>query len=123
MSKIKGTNTRPERIVRSFLFKKGFRFRLHSKELPGRPDIVIKKYNSALFVDGCYWHRHEGCKYSYTPKSNTDFWNKKFRDNIKRDNHVNNELEEKGWKVIRLWECEIKNGSFEKYITKLIVSD
>jgi|TARA_Y100000310_G_C20561950_1_gene753499 DNA mismatch endonuclease (patch repair protein) len=107
MSRIKGLNTKPELYVRSFLHRNGFRFRLNRKDLSGSPDIVLPKYTTVVFIDGCFWHRHIGCKFSYTPKSNTSFWEKKFSNNIKRDVQVNMELVKAGWKVIRIWECEI----------------
>ncbi len=86
----------------------GFRFRLHRKDLPGKPDIVLPKYKTVIFVHGCFWHRHKGCKYAYTPKSRQEFWKKKFEDNSKRDKDVIDELKMLGWKVIIIWECEIK---------------
>jgi|TARA_Y100000310_G_scaffold317090_1_gene369565 DNA mismatch endonuclease (patch repair protein) len=107
MSRIRSTNTKPEMTVRSLLHRNGFRFRLHQKRVYGKPDIVLKKYKTVIFIDGCFWHRHVGCKFSYTPKSNTKFWKKKFRDNKKRDDLVNTELAQSGWKVIRIWECEV----------------
>lgn len=107
MSRIKGSDTKPEIYVRSFLHRNGFRFRLNRKDLTGKPDIVLPKYTTVVFIDGCFWHRHVGCKYSYTPKSNTSFWEKKFSNNIKRVVQVNMELVKAGWKVIRIWECEV----------------
>jgi len=84
----------------------GYRFRLHRSDLPGRPDIVLPRYRTVVFVHGCYWHRHPGCKYAYTPKSRTDFWKKKFRDNVRRDRRSRQELEVAGWTVLIVWECE-----------------
>ena len=104
MSRIKGSDTKPELYVRSFLHRNGFRFRVNRKDLPGKPDIVLPKYNTVVFVDGCFWHRHAGCKFAYSPKSNTKFWEKKFRDNKQRDELVNTELAQSNWKVIRIWE-------------------
>lgn len=109
MSRIKGSNTKPERIVRSILHQMGYRFRLNKKGLPGKPDIVLSKYKTAIFVHGCFWHRHEGCKYAYTPKSRVDFWEKKFAENIKRDKRIKPVLLEMGWKVLIIWECQTKN--------------
>ena len=108
MAAIKGKDTKPEMIVRKYLFSKGLRFRVHVKKLAGSPDIVLPKYKTVIFVNGCFWHGHEGCKYSHLPKSNEFFWYQKIRDNKARD--VVNEylLQLKGWKVIRVWECEIK---------------
>ena len=106
MSRIRSKNTKPEIIVRSVLHRMGYRFRLHVKALPGKPDIVLRKYNTVIFVHGCYWHRHKGCKYTYNPKSRTEFWQQKFNQNIERDNKVARELKALGWKVIIIWECE-----------------
>jgi DNA mismatch endonuclease (patch repair protein) len=87
----------------------GYRFRLNRKDLIGKPDIVLPKYKTVVFVHGCYWHRHHGCKFAYTPKSNKDFWNNKFKSNVKRDRHVKTELEKQGWRVIIIWECETRS--------------
>jgi DNA mismatch endonuclease (patch repair protein) len=111
MSRIHGSNTRPELIVRSILHKMGYRFRLHDKKLPGKPDIVLPKYKAAIFVHGCFWHRHPECKYAYIPKSRTDFWNKKFEANIQRDKKNLLQLQEAGWLALIVWECEIKLNS------------
>ncbi len=108
MGRIKSGNTKPEIAVRSILHHMGYRFRLHRKDLPGKPDIVLPKYKVVIFVHGCFWHRHEGCKYAYTPKSRTEFWLKKFQSNIDRDRKVVNELVEMGWHVLIIWECEAK---------------
>jgi DNA mismatch endonuclease (patch repair protein) len=108
MSGIRGSNTKPERIVRSALHRAGFRFRLLSgRRLPGRPDIVLPAYRTAIFVHGCFWHRHAGCKYAYTPKSNRAFWNAKFRSNIARDAEVAMELRRDGWRRVVVWECQL----------------
>jgi len=121
MSRIKGKNTKPEIIVRSLLFKLGYRFRLHYKKLPGKPDIVIPKYKTIIFVHGCFWHRHTGCQYAYSPKSRVDFWENKFNENINRDKKKKKELEDLGWKVIVLWECETKNTNIlQEKISKII---
>jgi DNA mismatch endonuclease (patch repair protein) len=109
MSRIKGRDTGPERMVRSMLHRMGYRFRLNRKDLIGKPDIVLPKYNTVIFVHGCFWHRHHGCKFAYTPKSNKEFWNKKFELNVKRDHRVKKKLEEQGWHVIIIWECEIRS--------------
>ena len=109
MSHIKGKNTKPELLVRSWLHRHGFRFRLHVKNLPGTPDIVLPKYRTVIEVRGCYWHRHHGCKFAYTPKSNVEFWNAKFPENIKRDISTDKTLKESGWRVIVIWECEVKS--------------
>lgn len=106
MSRIKGRDTKPEMIVRSLLHRMGYRFRLHRKDLPGKPDIVLPKHKTVIFVHGCFWHRHQGCRFAYTPKSRVDFWNKKFDDNVKRDRRNQKELSSLGWKVITVWECQ-----------------
>jgi len=108
MAAIKGRDTRPEMLVRRFLFSKGLRYRVNSRKLPGSPDIVLKKYKTVVFIDGCFWHGHEGCKYYRLPKTNTDFWRHKIAMNIARD-YVNNvDLRLSGWRVIRIWECDVR---------------
>jgi DNA mismatch endonuclease (patch repair protein) len=107
MSRIRGSDTKPELLVRSLLHRMGYRFRLHRKDLPGRPDIVLPKYRTVIFVHGCFWHRHKGCKYAYTPKSRTDFWQNKFQGTVERDKRNRRELRKLGWKVIVIWECQI----------------
>lgn len=111
MAAIKGKNTRPELIVRKYLFARGLRFRINNRKLPGTPDIVLKKYKTVVFVDGCFWHGHEGCRYFKLPASNIEFWKQKINLNIARDYRVEVELRLLGWRVIRIWECEIKNKS------------
>lgn len=110
MSRIRGENTRPERVVRSLLHRMGYRFRLHRRDLPGTPDIVLPKYRTVVFVHGCYWHRHVGCKYAYTPKSRVEFWETKFSQNVKRDVQVRSELETLGWNIVIVWECELRDS-------------
>lgn len=108
MSAIKGKDTKPEIMVRKYLFSRGLRYRVNDKKLPGSPDIVLKKYGVVIFIDGCFWHGHKGCKYYHLPSTNVDFWKTKITRNIARD-YVNNvDLELAGWRVIRLWECEVK---------------
>ena len=109
MSAIKSKNTKPEVEVRKLLHSMGFRFRLHKKDLPGSPDIVLPKYKTVIFVHGCFWHRHQNCKYASNPKTRVDFWNKKFNDNIERDIKNQDELKSLGWKSKIIWECEIRN--------------
>jgi len=117
MSRIKGSDTKPELLVRSFLHRHGFRFRLHVKDLPGKPDIVLPKYKIIIEVRGCYWHRHEGCQFAYTPKSNIDFWNAKFKKNVERDVKNDQLLQQLGWKVLVIWECQIED---EIFISKML---
>jgi len=118
MSRIRSKDTIPEKIVRSTLHQMGYRFRLHVKDLPGKPDIVLTKYKTVIFVHGCFWHRHPRCKYAYTPKSRIEFWNKKFKDNIKRFTTVEKELKELNWKIVVIWECEVK-GPINKLKDKI----
>lgn len=108
MSRIKSGNTKPERLVRSLLHRMGYRFRLHRKDLPGRPDIVLPRYRRVVLVHGCYWHRHPGCRLAYTPKSNLEFWQAKFNENVRRDERQNRQLSELGWRVVTVWECETR---------------
>lgn len=108
MSRIRSKDTKPEMLVRSLLHQMGYRFRLHRKDLPGTPDIVLPKYKTIIFVHGCYWHRHKGCKYAYTPKSRVGFWQKKFQGNVERDRKHKRALKTLGWKVIVIWECQTK---------------
>lgn len=109
MSRIRSKNTRTETEVRSLVHSMGFRYRLHRKDLPGKPDIVLPKYKTVVFVHGCFWHRHKGCKITTTPKSNTEFWKEKFAYNVKRDIEHQKKLKEMGWKVLIVWQCELKN--------------
>ena len=111
MAAIRGKDTKPEILVRKFLFSKGLRYRLNNRKLPGSPDIVLKKYKTVIFVDGCFWHGHEGCKYFRLPKSNTPFWEAKITRNIERDKETTQALTALGWKVISIWECELRNKS------------
>lgn len=107
MGRIRSTNTAPELKVRSVLHRLGYRFRLHAKKLPGKPDIVLPKWKVAIFVHGCFWHRHKGCTLCYTPKSRADFWEAKFRGTVERDRVAVKKLKELGWRVSIVWECEI----------------
>lgn len=111
MSHIPSKNTKPEEIVCKYLFSKGFRYRKNVSSLPGKPDIVLPKYKTVVFVNGCFWHGHQGCKWFVRPKTNTDFWNAKFQYNIERDKRNYKKLEEMGWKVIIIWECQIRHGN------------
>ena len=107
MSRIRSRDTKPERAVRSILHCMGFRFRLHRRDLPGSPDIVLPKYQTAIFVHGCFWHRHKGCRFAYTPKTRPAFWQKKFSDNVARDQRSARNLRKEGWHVLTVWECEL----------------
>ena len=117
MSAIKSKNTKPEIEVRKLLHSLGYRFRLHRKDLPGTPDIVLPKYKTVIFVHGCFWHRHENCKYASIPKTRTEFWENKFKENIERDKKTQEKLQNLGWKTKIVWECEIKKQ--DKLIKKL----
>ena len=120
MSRIKSKDTTPERIVRSFLHRNGFRFRLHVKDLPGKPDIVLPKYKTIIEVRGCYWHRHEGCKDATTPSTNAVFWQKKFAENVARDQRTEKELKALEWNVIILWECEVSDDEYMNTLLRQI---
>ena len=109
MSAIKSKNTKPEIKVRKVLHSMGYRFRLHSKDLPGSPDIVLPKYKTVIFVHGCFWHRHDNCKYASTPKTRKEFWNKKFTENKKRDSEIQEKIKILDWRSVVIWECETKN--------------
>ena len=109
MSRIRARNTKPEIAVRKLLHSMGYRFRLHRKELPGSPDIVLPKFRTAIFVHGCYWHRHPDCRFAYTPKSRVDFWTRKFDENVARDRRVISDLSAAGWRVLIVWECEVRD--------------
>ena len=122
MAAIHSKNTKPEVYLRKLLFKKGYRYGLNSKSVAGHPDIYLKKYNTAIFVHGCFWHRHEGCKYAYMPKSRVEFWKKKFDDNVKRDELVRKELESKKVKIVVVWECTIKRMKKDKKIEEEEIS-
>jgi DNA mismatch endonuclease (patch repair protein) len=108
MAAIKGKNTKPEVYLRKLLFAKGFRYRTNSSKVPGHPDIWLRKYNAAIYVNGCFWHRHTGCKYAYIPKSRMEFWNSKFEKNVLRDLEVRRQLKASGIKCLVVWECSIK---------------
>jgi DNA mismatch endonuclease, patch repair protein len=109
MSRIKGKNTKPEMVVRSFLHAQGFRYRLHERKLPGRPDIVLPKFKTVIFVHGCFWHRHEGCRNCTTPTNRREFWLQKLTANARRDRIHDERLTGLGWRVIVIWECETKD--------------
>lgn len=110
MAAIRATDTKPELIVRRALRSMGFGYRLHHRKLPGRPDIVMLGRRKVIFVHGCFWHRHVGCRFAYTPKSRLDFWRKKFESNVSRDVRNRAALQERGWDVLVLWECEVSDA-------------
>ena len=119
MSHIHGTNTAIEIMVRKYLFRNGFRYRKNDKSLPGKPDIVLKKYKTAIFINGCFWHHHSNCKLAYTPKTNTEFWIRKFEINCKNDRKHLRDLRKMGFHVITIWECQL-NKSFDKELNRVI---
>ena len=119
MSRIRSTNSKPEEIVRKYLFSKGFRYRKNVKKLPGCPDIVLPKYKTVIFVNGCFWHKHD-CPRFVWPSSNQDYWRPKILRNVERDNQSRKELETLGWKVITVWECELKKNVLNEALGKLI---
>jgi len=119
MSQIRSTNTKPEELVRKYLFSRGFRYRKNDKRYPGKPDIVLPKYKTVIFVNGCFWHKHEGCRYFVWPKSNIEFWEEKITRNVNRDNDNYRMLKEMGWNVLIVWECELKKDVRENSLRVL----
>jgi len=119
MSRIKGKDTKPELIVRRFLFAKGYRYKLHDKKLPGKPDIVLPKYKTVIFVHGCFWHGHKGCKYFVIPKTRTEWWLEKINGNIENDRKKIKLLKIAGWKVIVIYECQLKKNTINKTLNKI----
>lgn len=125
MSRIRSKDTKPEIEVRKYLFSKGFRYRLHVKNLPGKPDIILPKYKTAIFINGCFWHGHEACKYYVVPKTRTEWWLNKINNNIRKDLNALQLFREKGWQVITVWECQIKKNIKEatlKNLSEMIIS-
>ena len=121
MSRIRSKDTMPERAVRSLLHKLGYRFRLNRKDLIGKPDIVLPRFRAVIFVHGCYWHRHKGCKFAYTPKTHSKFWQHKFDENVERDKYTINSLRKAGWRVLVVWECQVSNvESLAKRLTRFL---
>lgn len=120
MAGIQGRNTAPEVAVRQALHSAGFRFRLHRKDLPGKPDIVLPKHNVAILVHGCFWHRHQGCKFATTPSSNAEFWRAKFAENVERDLRKRRQLQKLGWRVYTIWECETtRQGAIRRLLGRI----
>lgn len=122
MSRISGNNTKPEILVRKYLFSHGFRYRKNKKELPGKPDIVLSKYHVIIFINGCFWHGHT-CRAGRLPETNHTFWENKIHKNILRDKKNIQELETRGWKVIVIWECELKNTTLQNNRLTLLISE
>lgn len=119
MSGIKGKNTKPEMVVRQGLHRAGYRFRLHARGLPGKPDLILPKWRAAIFVHGCFWHRHPGCRFATTPATRPDFWSEKFRQNVLRDQRNQAALRDQGWRVATVWECDLRLGT--EIVDKLAV--
>lgn len=121
MSQIKSKNTKPEEMVCKYLFSRGFRYRKNDKRYPGKPDIVLPKYKTVIFVNGCFWHKHEGCRYFVVPKSNTEFWMNKINRNAERDAENMKKLTDMGWKVVTVWECDLKKEKKENTLNGLVL--
>lgn len=121
MSRIHSKNTKPEELVRKFLFSQGFRYRKNDAKLPGKPDIVLPKYKAVIFVNGCFWHGHEGCRYFVWPKNNAEFWKEKITRNIQRDKHNHQLLANQGWRVIEIWECQLMKSVVDNTLQNLVL--
>lgn len=119
MAAVKSKDTKPEMVVRKYLWSRGFRYRVNNPRLPGHPDIVLRKYHTCIFVNGCFWHGHEGCKYYRVPKTNTEFWERKISRNRERDREEQKQLARMGWHCITVWECELKGERREKTLESL----
>ena len=120
MSQIRSANTKPELLVRKFLHAQGFRYKLHDKTLPGKPDLVFAKYKTVIFIHGCFWHGHANCKYFVVPKTRTDWWLNKINTNSANDIKAMKALKKEGWKIITVWECDLKPAKVEKTLTSLL---
>lgn len=120
MSRIRATNTKPEMLVRKFLHAQGFRYKLHDKTLPGKPDLVLPKYKTVIFIHGCFWHGHTNCKYFVVPKTRTDWWLNKINTNSANDVKAVKVLKKDGWKIITVWECDLKSAKLEKTLASLL---
>lgn len=121
MSRIHSKNTKPEELVRKFLFSQGFRYRKNDAKLPGKTDIVLPKYKAVIFVNGCFWHGHEGCRYFVWPKNNAEFWKEKITGNIQRDKHNHQLLANQGWRVIEIWECQLMKSVVDNTLQNLVL--
>ncbi len=122
MSRVRGKDTKPEKLVRSALFQAGLRFRLHCAALPGKPDIILPKYRTVVFVHGCFWHRHQGCRHATMPATNLGYWKRKFERNVARDAEEIRNLKQAGWRVFVVWECEIARPGFLESLAERIRS-
>ncbi len=122
MSRVRSKDTKPEILVRKFLHKNGFRYRLHVKDLSGKPDIVLPKYKTVIFIHGCFWHGHEGCKKASLPKTRTEWWTDKIQKNAANDQNVEITLLDLGWRVIKIWECELKSKILEQTLDELLIN-
>jgi DNA mismatch endonuclease (patch repair protein) len=122
MSRIRGKDTTPEMVVRSMLHRMGYRFRLHARDLPGRPDIVLPKYRTVIFIHGCFWHRHRGCKNCTTPTNNREFWVNKLERNVERDKAKQGVLLKLGWRVTLVWECETEKPGFAETLERMVTA-
>ena len=123
MSGIRGRDTKPELVVRSYLFRAGLRFRVNDRRLPGSPDVVFKRYRVAVFVHGCFWHRHLHCRFATTPSTRPEFWQTKFAANMARDQRNENLLVEMGWTVLTVWECDLRPESLDELFWKIVAHD
>ena len=122
MSRIRSKDTKPEEIVRKYLFSKGFRYRKNDVRFPGKPDIVLPKYKTVIFVNGCFWHKHDGCNYFVWPKNNAEFWREKISANVERDQTSYRQLHQLGWNVLVIWECELKQRNRDNSLSKLVAA-
>lgn len=120
MKNIRSKNTTPELIVRKFLYNKGYRYRLHDKKLPGKPDIVLRKFNTVIFINGCFWHGHKNCSEAKKPKSNSEFWKTKIVSNQQRDRENIESLSILGWRVLTIWECQLKKDLIESTLSDIV---
>jgi DNA mismatch endonuclease, patch repair protein len=120
MSRIKGKDTKPEMLVRRYLHAQGYRYRLHVKDLPGKPDIVLPKYRTIIFIHGCFWHGHEGCRYYVVPKTRTEWWLNKINRNRENETKAVKALKKEGWRIITLWECDLKPALLDKTLTSIL---